>query len=453
MHGKSSALSRISDFVLHTSADEIPDSTLRTAALLLLDTLGICAASAPMQAGVIGRDLATRLYATTDAGTRAQMLFDGRSVSLAGALYAAANQTDNLDGHDGYNPTKGHIGVVAAPALAILAQHNPALTGRDALAALVIGYEVAGRAGIALHDSVSDYHTSGAWHGLGVVAMAARLRGHTAEQLRQALGVAEYHGPRSQMMREIANPTMLHDGASWGGLSSMSAVIAAEAGFTGAPALTIEADEVAAHWADLGTLWQTDLQYIKPYPVCRWAHAAIDAARELCRTHGLQLQQIQSISIGSFANAIALYPGMPSTTSQAQYSLPFSVATMICHGHIGLQHISGSGLSDPAVAALVDRIDTRVEARHEARYPVGRWADVVFTLTSGETLRSGDVHARGGPERSFSADDIVEKFDAFAAPVLGPHRAGRLRDAVLALNDRNATFASVADCLYAPLQE
>ena len=51
------------------------------------------------------------------------------------------------------------------------------------------------------------------------------------------------------MMREIANPTMLHDGSSWGGLSAMSAVIAAEAGFTGAPAVTIEA--LAATWPQL----------------------------------------------------------------------------------------------------------------------------------------------------------------------------------------------------------
>jgi len=414
----------------------------------LLDTLGICAASAPMEAGIKGRNIATQLYAASDASTAATMLFDGRSVSLAGALYAAANQTDNLDGHDGYNPTKGHIGVVAAPALAILAQANHALSGRDALAALTIAYEVAGRAGIALHATVSDYHTSGAWNGLGVVAMAARLRNHTAEQLRQGFGLAEYHGPRSQMMREIANPTMLHDGASWGGLSAMSAVIAAEAGFTGAPAVTIEAEEAAPYWADLGSVWQTDLQYIKPYPVCRWAHAAIDAARELCEMHSLKPQDIASIKIGSFENAVALYSGMPSTTSEAQYSLAFSVATMMQHDRIGLEHISGSGLADSRVAALVDRMQTRIEPRHEQRYPDGRWADIEFELYDGRTVVSGDIHARGGPERPYSQNDIVEKFEEFAVPVLGETRTIKLRDAVLMLSDKSARFGAVAECLY-----
>lgn len=451
MYGKSSTLQRVTEFVFNTRPEDIPEPTLQQAALLLLDTLGICAASAPMEAGVKGRELATKLYGATDASTTAAMLFDGREVSMAGALFAAANQTDNLDGHDGYNPTKGHIGVVAVPALAIFAQANQKLPGRDAMAALVVAYEVAGRAGISLHASVTDYHTSGAWNGLGVVAMAARLRSHSPEQLRQGFGIAEYHGPRSQMMREIANPTMLHDGSSWGGLSAMSAVVAAEAGFTGAPAVTIEAEEAAPHWTDLASLWHVDLQYIKPYPVCRWAHASIDAAREVCEANALKPRDIAAIRINSFENAVALYPGMPSTTSEAQYSLAFAVATVIQHGRIGLEHISGNSLKDPAIASLVERIETRTELRHEQRYPEGRWADLEFTLHDGRTLTSGDVHARGGPERPYNQNDIVAKFEEFASPVLGSARAAKLRDAVLRLPDKQASFSAVAECLYSPV--
>jgi hypothetical protein len=69
---------------------------------------------------------------------------------------------------------------------------------------------------------VSDYHTSGAWNALGVAALGCRLRA-CPDTLRHALGIAEYHGPRSQMMREIANPTMLHDGSGMGALVGMMA--------------------------------------------------------------------------------------------------------------------------------------------------------------------------------------------------------------------------------------
>lgn len=421
-----------------------------SAQFAVLDTLGVAIAAAPLEAGRIARDVALMLYGAGPGHEGARMLFDGRTVSLAGAAYAAATQTDNLDGHDGYNPTKGHIGVVAIPALAALSQALPKLTGREALAAVIVGYEVAGRAGISLHATVNDYHTSGAWNALGVAAMAARLRGLTRTQLREAFGIAEYHGPRSQMMREIATPTMLHDGSGWGALAGISAAVLAERGFTGAPAITIEAPGVAPHWADLGSFWQVERQYVKPYPVCRWAHAAIDATRQLILTHNLVADQIEEVTVASFDQAASLFAGMPDTTSKAQYSLPFAIATMVINRRIGVEHITGPGLSDPAVEAFLGRIKVKVSERHDARFPVGRWADVSLRLNDGRVLESGDVHARGGPESPFTSQDIVDKFMEFSVPVLGSSRAAAIRDAVLRLPEPHSQFAELAEHLHAP---
>ena len=444
-------LSRVSDFTLDLAPHDIPHAVRERAALLMLDTLGICIASAPMEAGVLAREATLRLYGSSDPTFSAQMLFDARPASLAGAAYAAATQIDNLDGHDGFAPVKGHIGVAAVPTLAVLAQHMPDLTGAEALAALVVGYEVAGRAGLALHNTVSDYHTSGAWNALGVAAMAARLRGHTQDSLCEALGIAEYHGPRSQMMREIANPTMLHDGSGWGTLAGISAAILAESGFTGAPAITVEGGDAATYWADLGTVWQTNDQYIKPYPICRWAHAPTDAARELMTTHGITHDKINRVVIRSFANAVALYPGLPDTTSKAQYSLPFAVAAMLVHGQIGLDQISGPGLSDPQVARLVAATECEISAEHEALFPAYRTADVDLVLDDGRVLSSGVTHARGGPERPFGAAEITQKFMDFATPVAGPQRAADIRDACLSLTHPGARFATLGQLLVEPL--
>lgn len=443
------SLDDVLGFVFQLTEDDIPQDVMQIARLLFLDTIGICIAATPMDAGVLARDTAYRLYGAGSPEDAATMLFDGRKASIAGAAFAAATQTDNLDGHDGYNPTKGHIGVAVVPSLIAVAEHMPHLSGRAALAAMIVGYEIAGRAGIALHATVSDYHTSGAWNGLGVAAMAARLRGTTGPQLREALGIAEYHGPRSQMMREIANPTMLHDGSGMGAFVGLSAVVMAEMGFTGAPAITVEAQEAAPFWADLGRFWQTAHQYIKPYPVCRWAHAAIDGARAICLSHAVHADQVAAVEIRSFHNAVQLFPTMPDTTSKAQYSLPFAVATMIAHGRIGLDNISDAGLADPVVADLVARTRMIEDPKHEARYPIGRWADVTLHLHDGRVLHSGDTHARGGPERPFAQADIIAKYMEFATPVLGHDRAALIRDAALAMTEPGARFSDLSKHLFA----
>ena len=441
-------LSDVTTFTLDRPAETFPDSALTHAKWLLLDTIGIAAGATTLESGHIARNLATMIYGPGDSRYQARLLFDGRRASMPGAAYAAATQIDNLDGHDGYNPTKGHIGVVAVPTLLAVAEQCPSLSGREALAALIVGYEVAGRAAMALHATVSDYHTSGAWNALGVAAMAARLRKHSPEHLRQSLGIAEYHGPRSQMMREIDNPTMLHDGSGWGAMVGLSAAIAAEQGFTGAPAITVEATEVAAHWADLGEFWQVENQYIKPYPICRWAHASIDATRSLRLEHRFTAQDIERIELNCFHEAAALFDTMPDDTSKAQYSLPFAVATMAAHGEIGPQHISGDGLSDPTVAGLVEKTTVNERDRHNDRFPLGRWSDVQITLRNGARLDSGDVHARGGPESPFSVEQIQEKYFQFAAPQLGEGRAESILTAVSRLTDSTSTFADVQELLY-----
>ncbi|AHD03487.1 MmgE/PrpD family protein [Leisingera methylohalidivorans] len=439
---------RAADFTFGLTPGDLPETTRQAAALMFLDTLGITIGATPMEAGRIARETAVALYGCGEDSYAARMLFDGRKVSVAGAAYAAATATDNLDGHDGYYPTKGHIGVVVIPAIAALAETVPDFSGPEALAITTLGYELAGRAALSLHATVSDYHTSGAWNALGVAAMAARMRGLSRTQLREALGIAEFHGPRSQMMREIAKPSMLHDGSGWGAMVGMSAAVLAEKGFTGAPAITLEEDRVAEHWEDLGSFWQMEHQYVKPYPICRWAHAPIDALRQVMLQHDLSHEQLARIRINTFHESACLYPGMPSTTSQAQYSLGFAVAVQAAYGRIGVGHISGAGLADPLVASIHERISVSEAARHSVRFPACRVADVVVTLTDGRVIESGDVHARGGPEAPFSQESVVGKFMEFAAPSLGDARAGEIRDAVLGFTSGDSSFSDLGRLIY-----
>ena len=409
----------VADFILGPL--DPPEHVLDFAATLLLDTLGVAAGATNMEAGRIARDHAVRFQSAPDPKDRATLLFDGRQAALPGAAYALATQIDNLDAHDGLNLTKGHIGCAVVPALCAFAETRPELSTRDALIGLMMAYEVAARAGIALHGSVSDYHTSGAWNALGVAALGCRLRGLGPEPLRQALGVAEYHGPRSQMMREIANPTMLHDGSGMGAMVGAKAVLLAEDGFTGAPAITVEAAPEA--WSDLGARWTVPENYIKPYPVCRWAHAALDALSALMRTHDFAADQVALIEINTFAEAAALFPDMPETSSQAQYSLRFALAMLLLRGRLGPEEITGTALRDDDAARLLPRIVVTESERHSARFPAARWSDVTVRLQNGSTIQSGDTHARGGPEAPMSLAEIEAKFHSFAAPLAPARRA------------------------------
>lgn len=433
----------VSEFILGTDPSRIPAEVRRFASLLLLDTLGVAAAAHTMKPARIAREAALRLYGAGPQGPAAKMLFDARSASVPGALFAAAAQIDNLDAHDGYNPSKGHTGVVVVPALLAFAQTVAPLRPEEALAALVIGYEVGARAAIALHMTVSDYHSSGAWNALAVAALGSRLRRLGTDRMREALGIAEYYGPRSQMMRVIDHPTMLHDGSAFGALAGASAVFLAEAGYTGAPAITVEGDEASKLWVDLGENFMILQHYIKPFPVCRWAHALVEGALKLRASHGFTHDEVVSIELTTFHEASRLFRGMPETSPVAQYAIAFPVAAALVNGRLGVDELAETSLRDGKIGRLVALTSVRESEAYNREFPKSRLGDVTLVLSDGRRLRSGTLNARGGPEAPLTQSEIITKYRQYATAALGSRKARALEKAVLGLCGDRGDFSSV----------
>src|SRR5215470_1261574 len=344
------------EFVRDLALGDLPPAVLAQARRCLADLAGVAVAGRSTDVSRIVRDHAAEHFAAGRRGAR--MLFDGRRVSPVGAAMAGAATIDSFDGHDGHVLTKGHAGAAVLPGLLAFADAaEQPISGAQLLTALVVGYEVAIRAGIATHRSAPDYHTSGSWNALGVVAVGTRLLGLDQATMRHGLGIAEYHGPRSQMMRCIDFPTMVKDGSDWGAAAGVSAVYLARSGFTGAPALVVEAAPLADLWGDLGQRWRMLEMYFKPYPVCRWAQPAIEAALMLRRQAGFDLARVRRLRIHSFHQAIRLDARCPDSTEQAQYSLPYPVAVAFRHGELRPADFIGSGLGDSQVLEISRRLE------------------------------------------------------------------------------------------------
>ena len=413
------------DFILGLEAPRIPENARHHATRALIDTLGVAAAATQTVNSRILRDFASTAFGAP--GKAARLLFDGRAVSLPGAGFANSGSIDSLDAHDGQKSTKGHMGVVVIPTLFAFAESPRLVSGKEFMTRLVIGYEIATRAGMALHASVSDYHTSGSWNALAAAAIGARALKLDAHWTRHAIGIAEYNGPRSQMMRCIDHPTMVKDGATWGGFTGIAAAQLAQLGHTGAPAITMENPELASYWNDLGGQWYVSDQYIKLYPVCRWAQPAIAAALSIGGK--IDVSDITSIHIETFHEAKRLPLAEPANTEQAQYSIKFPVAAALARGRIGVDEVSGPALGDPDILRLANMIEVTENDEANRVFPKHRLARVRISLADGRTLESGMMKAAGDPEDPISDDDLDAKFTSLAAPVLGEARAGHLLDA------------------------
>jgi len=425
-------MSAFSDFVLNTRPSDLPDHVRARTADYLLDLIAVAAGAVEMPAARITRESVTRMYGPGQ-GANARMVFDGRKASAAGAALASATQIDALDAHDGYSPSKGHAGCGLIGALLAIADEMEDLSGEEFLTTLAIGYEIACRAAVSLHETACDYHTSGAWVAIACAAMSVRLRGGSEDQLRQAIGIAEYHGPRSQMMREIDNPSMLHDGSGWGAMTGVVSADMAMGGFQGAPAITVEAGEVAYHWDDLGVRWLVMEQNIKLFPICRWAHAPIGAALRMKAENALDSSNISRIEIHAFHNSTRLSHTMPKGIAEAQYSLCYPVACALKLGRVGPEEIMGDLFQDAEIARLVAVTEVSECDHCNAHFPADRLGRVVLHLKDGRVIDSGIARAPGEASDPIPRAGLIEKFHAYADPVLGAARAEKIREAVFVL--------------------
>ena len=431
-------ISEILTFVRDTHWDDFPADVRAQTELNVLDLIGTAVTGSQTElSGVIRRHALAQFG--SPAGSR--ILFDGQRCSPAGAALAGGMTIDAIDCHDGYNPVKGHIGCGLLPAILAVADQREIRNGAEIMTAVTMGYEIGGRLGKALHSTVPDYHTSGAWVAVAAAAAAARLMNLPPDQIRHAMGIAEYHGPRSQMMRCIDHPTMLKDGSGWGSMSGVSAAYLAEAGFTGAPALTAEAPEVSGIWQDLGQYWISKDQYYKPYPVCRWAQGPIECILALKKEHGFTSHDVDHIEVSTFHESVRLATSSPKTTEEAQYSTSYPCAAALVRGTVEKAEISETSFKDPEIQRISTSLRMNEDAKCNEAFPERRYAKAAVHLKSGTVHISDYLEPKWSPTAQPSESELREKFHVMADPIIGPKRAEAIENSISAMAEGQSSVA------------
>jgi 2-methylcitrate dehydratase PrpD len=252
------------------------------------------------------------------------------------------------------------------------------------------------------------------------------------------------------MMRCIDHPTMVKDSSAAGAAAGVEAVLLAAAGYTGAPATLRTDPGVTDLWADLGERWRITEQYLKVFPVCRWAHPAIAAVLDLRTQHtrsGEGAAAIDHVEISTFHAATRLNTRRPETTEQAQYSLPFPAATALVHGEIGPDHLADPRGADPEVLRLSAGMKLEENPGYQKRYPDETYAHAALVCTDGTRLHSGPTTAPGDLERSLTDVEVRAKFHRLTNPTLSRQRAEALEATITALPGNTDTAHTLLETL------
>jgi 2-methylcitrate dehydratase PrpD len=384
---------------------------------------------------------------------------DVRSYAPPAAALINGALAHSLDFDDTHAEGSIHSSAPIVPA-ALAAAEMAGASGKDVIAAVVAGYEVQIRLSLALNPSDHydrGFHPTATCGVFGAAAAAGKLFGMDAAGIQNAFGIALSQAAGSmEFLADGAWTKRSHVGqAAQNGL--ICAVMAKE-GFKGvqrafegragffhayapnaAPARAV---------AGLGEVWETMRLAVKPYPSCRYSHAAIDGILALMQRQGLAADDVEEVEIGlpetgwKIIGTPADAKAAPNSVVDGQFSMPFCAAVALREGGLAWDDY-GRHLPDAVTRALCRKVKTVVDARAQAEFPTNMSGAVRIKTASGSCETFVTV-PKGEPSNFLSDDEFRAKFDGLCEPYLGPEKAQRLADSLLALEQANSIQAVMA---------
>jgi len=405
------------EFLAGLTFADVPPEVVRRTKELAIDWLGATLAgkgSGPVRAFAA-------FAARMGPGSGPSEILPDRTSSspfLAALVNGAASHVAEQD--DVHNGSVFHPATVVFPAVVAAAQAE-ARSGRDVLLAAIAGYEAGIRIGEFLGRShYRVFHTTGTAGVLAAAAAVSKLLGFDADATQHALGSAGTQAAGLwEFLRDAADSKPLHAGkAAADGL--LSAYLARE-GLCGAKEILEGPRGLAAGTSTdadpsrlidrLGTRWAVAETSNKWHACCRHTHPAADAFLEVMTTHGLAADRIARVTARVSQAAIdVLGPAAsPRTVHQAKFSMGTVLGLLAVHGRAGLSEFEEHALTDPAVAALRDKVGMVLDAEVEAAYPA-RWIGKIEVLTVDGRGFSARVDVpKGDPENALPRDELEGK--------------------------------------------
>jgi 2-methylcitrate dehydratase PrpD len=360
------------------------------------------------------------------------IIMTSHKVNATGAALVNATSANALDMDDGHRLVKGHPGAIIFPAV-LAASEEYLISGEEFMTSLLIGYEVAIRAGILAHQLRPEYHCTGSWGAIGAAAGVSRVIGLSTNEIHQALGIAEYQSTYSPMMRCIEKPSMLKDGIGWGCMTGISASYLAKEGFSGIPSL-FEMEEAVPYLQELGQLYRIDELYYKPYACCRWAQPGIEALRELLEKYDISSVNVNRIKVYTFAESACLSRTHPKNTEEAQYNLTFPIAAYLYSGEVGPHQVLNE-LDHPEILNIMDKIEVYESEDLNSEFPNKALSKIELEDFEGNLYVSGVHQAKGDYDYPLSAIEKRQKFNSLVEPILGTNRCEDLFNCIQNIED------------------
>jgi 2-methylcitrate dehydratase PrpD len=404
----------LATFLTQVSYADLPAQTVEHAAMLIASTIASAACGSGITSATIIHALARERGGTPDAS----IWFDaGPRLPVADAAQVNAVMSDAAASDDSDLRNIVHAGTPLVATSLAMAERTGA-NGQEVLAAIVLGYEAAGRIG----EAITPGFRSRGFHGCLVAIFAAavataRLLRLDAAHMAQAIALS---ATSIGGLMAAANTSVAREyHAGLAAMLGMHAALAAQRGYLAEERIletpqgffeVYGATDGASVTHDLGQTWDiiTDMA-IKLVPGGHPYHALAEAAANAARVGHVVPADVETITL-SRPGVTALTGSLhPADLIDMAHSPAYFLAAGVADRDFSWVHASAAKITDPVIHQLIDKVHVGPPpTAHIEQYRQG--ATVTIQTRDGRTFSETVYVPKGAGVRGIDWADVDAKY-------------------------------------------
>ena len=436
---------KLAAFVANLKYEDIPTAAVEKAKQFFLDMMRLCVIGSRLPWG----EQICKVFRQIGGKEESTVIFFGDRLPAIHAAFVNGTTAHILENDDTHVAAIHHPGVTVIPAVLAVAERQN-LGGKDLLAAMIAGYEVMIRLGVALQPSLfrdRGFHATAVIGHFGAAAGSANLLKLPTDPTAHGLAFAAAYASGLGNWVKGGGVKYIHAGKA--AKAGVEAALLAACGLTG-PRQIFEGkrgfcEAYAARYdlkritSGLGEEWKILEVHLKPHCTSRHTQAAIEAAARLADENEISPEDIASMDIiTSPEMAEALSTITPVDVIEAQSSIPFATATGLFKGgartlkeYVLFEDIK-EAMGNPAVKSFLQRISLRGNADFDVQK--GN-AQVILHLKGGQVYQKRVDVIHGSPEDPFTLEELKKRFFTQAKTALPNTKLLQAAERICSLED------------------
>ena len=429
---------RLVDFLLGLDERELAPALMQHATFAVLDNIACGLYGSIQEWGRIVND-----FVLSEAGQGPATLYgSSRMVAPARAAFANGTSTHGFELDDIVQGALTHAGAVVVPAALATAEAHR-VSGARLLLAIVAGYEMAARLGLALgaEHNTKGFHTTGVAGPIASTLAAGIVMKLPPPQILSAIGIACSTAAGIKAFTQGTGGMVKRMHAGHAAEAGVVACELARRGFSG-PTQAIDGrfgllDVIGgrdtrpeALDADLGASFAITQVWVKAYPCCGLIHSTSNALELLKAEHGLSAGNVEEIRILTGRRAVTQNGDPdPREPMAAQYSLQYSAGVAIAKNARDPVAYAQENLFDHGVRSVAARTRLEVDDEMDRLFPAHFAARAIVKTTDGRALERTVIDPHGTPADPCTLEEIEAKFIRLASQVKEDSAVERIRTA------------------------